>query len=676
MKRLGAVFLCALLSVACSKGPILSRPDVDRASRLEAIKMGLALRSDSPETAAEAFSRAGVGSELERLRSELWLRTLENGQASSAAWTDYLDQNPPPDLGDRAKLALVRALIAEGRLEAAADTLVNISSNGTVVADVLRLSWPEVEVRDVAAARLAVVAPAALRREAPSLEKAAVATLGPEDRIIRGVAWREAGHPARGAAELRLIRVRGHLEDRRRLELARCELQRGSTSAALKVLPPLSQCNGDEALIRASSWRRRGWSRFPRPTAAEAFGKCLVAAQRAVSLVGGDSSQALELQLECGTEAARLDSALAAWQSLAEINWQGSRRSWLGRRLGIALARSGRFGAALKSVASSLEDHRRCLLFAAATEGPEKNLEAVANLAMVGIPDLYALWSLDEIGEAGPSRIDLQAPLDIVDPPPTVAWLLDLGEPGLASEEWRRLVAARGVQPGEALAVAVFEDGRGRPDLAIRGLRRGFAALGGPAMARVPENVVKAYLPLRWTQELRTAAHEFGLSPWLLAGLARQESIFNARARSPAGARGTVQLMPGTARGHAVALGLGRSPDLYDPAINLRLGARELSRLIMVFGETEPALAAYNAGESRIRRWWKRWPEPRLFTEAIPIPETYSYVRRVRFLSEAYRLVWAEAWEGERGRGGEGEMGRAGEAASEVRHDSRGGSKR
>ncbi len=647
MKRLGVVFLCTLWSAACAQGPTLSPTDFDRASRLEAIKMGLALRSDSPETAAEAFGRAGVGPELERLRLELWLRSLERGQVAPEGWTDYLDQNPPSDLGDRARLNLARVLIAEGRLDVASDILVSISSNGTVRADVLRLSWPETEVRDVAAARLAVVAPAALRREAPSLEKAVVAALGPEDAIQRGVAWREAGHPARGAAELRSIRVSGSLEERRRLELARCELKRGSISAALKVLPPLSRCDGDEALVRALSWRRRGWSRFPGPTAAEAFGKCLLAAQRAVSLVGGGNSEALELQLECGTEAARLDPALAAWQSLAEVNWQGPRRSWLGRRLGIALARSGRFGEALESVASSLKNHRRCLQFAAATGGTEVNREVVADLAVVAIPDLYALWSLDTIGKTGPSKIDLVAPLDVGDPPPPVAWLVELGELGLASEEWRRLVAARGVQPGEALAAAVFEDGRGRPDLAIRGLRRGFAALGGPGMDKVPENVVKAYLPLRWTQELRTAAYEFGLSPWLLAGLARQESIFNERARSPAGARGAVQLMPGTARGHAIALGLGRSPDLYDPGVNLRLGARELSRLIKVFGEIEPALAAYNAGESRIRRWWKKWPEPRQFTEAIPIPETYTYVRRVLFLSEAYRLVWAEEWEDE-----------------------------
>lgn len=649
MNRLGLVFLCAVLSAACGKGPALPRSDGDRASRLDAIRNGLALRRESPVAAAEAFRSAGVGPELERLRFEVWLGALERGETSPSMWREYLDQEPPSDLGDRARLELARGLLAEGRLEESSGFLADIGTSGDFRADGLRLSWTEAKVRSSAAARLAVVAPVDLRREAPTLEKAAVAGLGPEDRIARGAAWREAGHPSRGAAELRSIRVQGLLDSRRSLELARCELERGSTSSALRILPRLSRCGSDEAQLRASSWRRRGWSRYPGPTAVEAFRECLAAAQRASSLEGGGGLQTLEIQLECGTEAGRLEPALAAWQSLAEMNWRGPRRSWLGRRLGIALAMSGRTNGDLEGVASSLEDHSRCLEFAEATEGPAVNREVLLDLATSAIPDLYAVWSTAATGQTGPPSLDLPSKLDAVGPPPTVAWLIDLGEPGLASQEWRRLMKARGAEPGEALAAAAFEDGRGRPDLAIRILRRGFSDLGSPAMAGVPENVVRAYLPLRWKNELKAAAHEFGLDPWLLAGLARQESIFNARARSPAGARGIVQLMPGTARGHARALGLGLTPDLFDPGVNFRLGARELAHLIETFGHLEPALAAYNAGESRIRRWWRHWPDSHKFTEAIPIPETYTYVRRVTFLSEAYRLVWAEEWDGAAG---------------------------
>jgi soluble lytic murein transglycosylase len=96
--------------------------------------------------------------------------------------------------------------------------------------------------------------------------------------------------------------------------------------------------------------------------------------------------------------------------------------------------------------------------------------------------------------------------------------------------------------------------------------------------------------------------------------------------------------LPGGAR----ALGLGRAPDLTEPTVNLQLGSRELASLIARFGQVEPALAAYNAGETRVRRWWRRWPDRELFVEAIPIPETYTYVRRVVFLAEAYRVTYPE----------------------------------
>ena len=163
-------------------------------------------------------------------------------------------------------------------------------------------------------------------------------------------------------------------------------------------------------------------------------------------------------------------------------------------------------------------------------------------------------------------------------------------------------------------------------------------------MDRAPYNAVRVYLPLRWREAVTAAAHETALDPWLLAGVARQESGFVAHAVSPQGAIGVLQILPPTARLHTQALGLGAEPDLRDPELNLRVGARELSALIRRFGAVEPALAAYNGGLTRVRGWWKQWPERHRFTEEIPVPETYNYVRRVVFLSEAYRLVYDEEW--------------------------------
>jgi len=229
--------------------------------------------------------------------------------------------------------------------------------------------------------------------------------------------------------------------------------------------------------------------------------------------------------------------------------------------------------------------------------------------------------------------------------PESISWLLDQDELDLAAAQWRHVEALRAVSPEEALAAADVERSRNRPDLVIRHLRLGFQDLGHVEMSSYSRDLLRLYLPLRWEEALKKAAREAGIKPWLLAGLARQESVFFATARSPAGALGVVQLMPHTARGHARALGLGSRPDLRDPTVNLRIGARELARLIRRFGALEPALAAYNGGENRVRRWMKRWPDVEEMVENIPVPESYGYVRRVVFLSEAYRLVWADRWD-------------------------------
>ncbi len=117
----------------------------------------------------------------------------------------------------------------------------------------------------------------------------------------------------------------------------------------------------------------------------------------------------------------------------------------------------------------------------------------------------------------------------------------------------------------------------------------------------------------RHGHQIGLAAAEQGLDPALLHAVVQVESGYNARALSPRGAVGLMQLMPTTARQLGVR-------DSRDPAANLRGGARHLRRLIDSLGDLALALAAYNAGEAAVRRHDMRIP---------PFVETRAYVPAV-----------------------------------------------
>lgn len=100
-------------------------------------------------------------------------------------------------------------------------------------------------------------------------------------------------------------------------------------------------------------------------------------------------------------------------------------------------------------------------------------------------------------------------------------------------------------------------------------------------------------VPAAYAAKVAELARRFDLSPALIEALVWQESRWNAAARSPVGARGLAQLMPGTAR----YLGV----DADDPFANLEGGARYLREQLDRFdGDIERALAAYNAGPGRV----------------------------------------------------------------------------
>ncbi|MSO64436.1 MAG: lytic transglycosylase domain-containing protein [Alphaproteobacteria bacterium] len=129
----------------------------------------------------------------------------------------------------------------------------------------------------------------------------------------------------------------------------------------------------------------------------------------------------------------------------------------------------------------------------------------------------------------------------------------------------------------------------------------------------------------------------YNLDRALVFAFIRQESEFNAFARSPVGARGLMQLMPNTASFVAGDKGLrdGRRNDLYEPDTNLNLGQRYLSILLddeLVKGNLFYLAAAYNAGPGNLNKWLRRLPEtddPLMVIESLPARETRLFVERV-----------------------------------------------
>ncbi len=133
----------------------------------------------------------------------------------------------------------------------------------------------------------------------------------------------------------------------------------------------------------------------------------------------------------------------------------------------------------------------------------------------------------------------------------------------------------------------------------------------------------------------------------LLLSVARQESNFEPNAKSHAGARGLMQIMPATARAvsRAIKTRYSRSRLASDPDYNVRLGRAYLAGLIERYrGSYVLAIAGYNAGPGSVQRWIRKLGDPRLddidvidWIELIPYSETRNYVQRVLENLQIYR---------------------------------------
>jgi soluble lytic murein transglycosylase len=162
----------------------------------------------------------------------------------------------------------------------------------------------------------------------------------------------------------------------------------------------------------------------------------------------------------------------------------------------------------------------------------------------------------------------------------------------------------------------------------------------------VSANLVKDY-PVMYRAELLRAAKTLKIDPRFVLAIMKQESSFRANAKSPAAARGLLQLVYDTALKYNKKAGYAnlQPDDLYQPSVNIAIGSQYIAALKDEFdGLYEAIAASYNGGEDNAARWLNR-SKPRdagIFTAEVGFAETKNYVYKVMGNYRVYRELYTE----------------------------------
>lgn len=214
------------------------------------------------------------------------------------------------------------------------------------------------------------------------------------------------------------------------------------------------------------------------------------------------------------------------------------------------------------------------------------------------------------------------------------------------SEDYLRFAAAaKPDNPWVFLALARRDYIEGRTTAALFAARRAVPDYQDFVFDALPREIWDYLYPRSYWTMIRRDAHANHLDPYLVMAVIRQESAFDPKAVSGAGAVGLMQMLPQTVnsrlRGDRRRLMIRR---LENPAYNVRLSCHYLRRLLTAFGgNTGEALAAYNAGDVRVREWIEgnNFRSPQEFVENTPFADTRAYVEEILRDAAIYRQLLA-----------------------------------
>jgi soluble lytic murein transglycosylase len=184
----------------------------------------------------------------------------------------------------------------------------------------------------------------------------------------------------------------------------------------------------------------------------------------------------------------------------------------------------------------------------------------------------------------------------------------------------------------------------GRYDIAVETMKRAVPSYFAVDISALPRPYWETLFPKAYWPDLKQFSSANALDPYMVASLIRQESEFNPLAVSNKNAIGLMQLLPKVGKGVAKQEKLKHfsTQQLFTPAVNLQLGTRYFRSMVDQFGGFEYALAAYNAGDDRVRDWQAagKYRDIQEFVESIPFTETREYVQAIMRNANVYRQLY------------------------------------
>jgi soluble lytic murein transglycosylase len=219
-----------------------------------------------------------------------------------------------------------------------------------------------------------------------------------------------------------------------------------------------------------------------------------------------------------------------------------------------------------------------------------------------------------------------------------------IGTDDLALEELAAASSSAPASPRVNLAIARIYRAKNDNVQALNVLKRSYPDYSQMKPEEMRPDEWDIFYPLAYWDIITQESRARGLDPYQVAGLIRQETVFNPRAVSSARAYGLMQLLVPTAITTARRAGADRAitmEALFEPRLNIQLGTAYFRDQLDKYGRIEYVAAAYNAGPGRVVQWRASLPlEMDEWAEAVPFRETRLYIQGVVRNTMQYRRLY------------------------------------